>query len=567
MLELLPAARKAADATRTCKKTARDGMPLCHAHPGNPEQGNRRHEMKVNFARILGYTALRYANNEALVNIERERRYTFRELHLLTNRIVNMMRERLDLRRDDAYLCLLENDNMSLLHAWTALKGEARAVYTNFRDSLEEHCWQIDFIKPKVAFVENTLLERYFDVLTQRGVTVVCMDPPAAPREGLHYFWDLVEGSSESNPDVESDALKDVLIYRFTGGTTGKSKCAQYTIDNWMAMRDASYLENEQYFGESTRNLHMAPISHASGFSILSTFFRGGCNVTQNIADLRQWSLNVQTEKITNALLVPTPIYRLLEVKETAAYDLSSLTTIFYGGSPMSPAKLKFAQERFGNVFVQIYGATEVLQMVAMLSKADHLTGVATGRLASAGQVGTGIEVKVVDEDGNEVPQGQTGEIWVRCRGTIDGYFNNSKGSVAEFSNGFWKSGDLGYLDEGGYLFIVDRKKDMIITGGFNVYAVEVEAALSAHPAVENAAVVGVPHEEWGETVHAEVLVRAGTNVSEEELIEHVKGLLGRFKAPKSISFVEALPLSPVGKVLRRHVLDKYWQGQARRIG
>src|SRR5579871_4210132 len=129
--------------------------------------------MKMNFARILGYTALQYANNEALVNIERQRRYTFRELHLLTNRIANMMRERLHLRRGDAYMCLLENDNMALLHAWTALKGEAGAVYTNFRDSIEEHCWQMDFIKPKVVFIENTLLERYFDLLTQRGITVV----------------------------------------------------------------------------------------------------------------------------------------------------------------------------------------------------------------------------------------------------------------------------------------------------------------------------------------------------------------------------------------------------------
>lgn len=523
--------------------------------------------MKMNFARILGYTALRYADNEALVNVERERRYTFGELHRVTNQIANMMRERLNLRRGDTWMCLVENDNMSLLHAWTALKGEAGAVYTNFRDSLEEHCWQLDFIKPKVVFIENTLLERYFDLLTQRGITVVCMDPPAEPRAGLLDFWDLVEGCSDANPDVESDALTDVLIYRFTGGTTGRSKCAQYTIDNWMAMRDASYFENEQYFGEATRNLHMAPISHASGFSILSTFFRGGCNVTQNIADLRQWCVNVQTEKITNALLVPTLIYRLLEVKETANYDLSTLTTIFYGGSPMSPAKLKLAQERFGNVFTQIYGATEVLQMVAMLSKADHLTGVETGRLASAGQVGTGIEVKVVDENGQEVAQGQTGEIWVRCRGTIAGYFNNPEGTTGEFDDGFWKSGDLGYLDDGGYLFIVDRKKDMIITGGFNVYAVEVEAALSSHPAVENAAVVGVPHAEWGETVHAEVLVRAGMEVNAEALIEHVKGLLGRFKAPKTICFVEALPLSPVGKVLRRHVREKYWKDQARRIG
>ncbi len=523
--------------------------------------------MKMNFARTFGYTAMRYASNEALVNIERQRRYTFKELNLVTNRIVNMMRERLSLRRGDAFMCLLDNDNMSLLHAWTVLKGEAGAVYTNFRDSLEEHCWQVDFIKPKVVFIENTLLPAYFDILIERGVTVVCMDPPDMPRDGLHYFWDLVEGSSDANPEVESDTLNDILIYRFTGGTTGKSKCAQYTIDNWMAMRDASYFENEQTFHDTTRNLHMAPISHASGFSVLPTYFRGGCNVTQNVPDLRQWCINVQTERITNALLVPTLIYRLLEVKETAAYDLSSLDTIYYGGAPMSPAKLQLAQQRFGNVFTQIYGATECLQIVGILSKADHLSAVESGRLASAGRVGTGIELRIVDDAGTDVAPGETGEICVRCRGTICGYFNNPQGTAAEFVDGFWKSGDLGYLDEAGYLFIVDRKKDVIISGGFNVYAIEVEAALNSHPAVSMSTAIGIPHPEWGETVHAEVVLRQDMQVSAEELIEHVKRSVGRFKAPKSVSFVETLPLSAVGKVLRRHVREKYWKGQSRRVG
>ncbi|MFO1268001.1 MAG: AMP-binding protein, partial [Rubrivivax sp.] len=150
--------------------------------------------------------------------------------------------------------------------------------------------------------------------------------------------------------------------------------------------------------------------------------------------------------------------------------------------------------------------------------------------------------------------------------GTITGYLGNPEGTAAEFEDGFWKSGDLGYLDERGFLYLVDRKKDMIITGGFNVYAVEVEAALNSHRAVAIAAVVGVPHAEWGEAVHAEVVLKGGATASAEELIEHVKGRIGRFKAPKSVVFVEALPVSVVGKVLRRQVRDKYWQGQARRV-
>jgi len=164
------------------------------------------------------------------------------------------------------------------------------------------------------------------------------------------------------------------------------------------------------------------------------------------------------------------------------------------------------------------------------------------------------------------LPIGNTGEIWLRTRATISGYYRNAEATAAEFTSGFWKSGDLGYVDEGGYLFIVDRKKDMIVTGGFNVYAVEVEAALSEHPAVVMSAVIGVPHPDWGEAVHAEVILRQDVTIAAGELIDHVKTRLGTYKAPKTIKFVEELPLSPVGKVLRRKVKEPYWAGRDRRV-
>ncbi|MBM7063015.1 AMP-binding protein [Pseudomonas sp. UL073] len=522
--------------------------------------------MKMNFARTFAQLAVRHGDREALVNLERQRRYSFAELHRLTNRIVNMMRERLQLRRGDRYLCILENDNLSLLHTWTALKGEAAAAFTNFRDALDEHVAQVDQLRPKVVFLENVLLDRYFDWLHERGISVVCMDPPAVRREGLYGFDELLAGVSDHDPGVESDPHADILIYRFTGGTTGKSKCAQYTIDNWLACRDGFYAESEQAFDADTRLLHMAPISHGSGLSVLATLFRGGCTLTQNAPDLALWCRNIAAERVTVGSLVPTLLYRLLDLPEASEHDLSSLQTVYYGAAPMSPSKLAQLQQRFGNIFLQIYGATECLQAVATLSKADHLLADAASRLASAGRVAPGVELMIVDEHGVEVAAGATGEVWLRSRATISGYQGNPEATAAEFSNGFWKSGDLGYVDAQGYLFIVDRKKDMIITGGFNVYAVEVEAALNAHPAVAISAVVGIPHAEWGEAVHAEVVVRAGTQPSVAELIEHVKERLGRFKAPKSLLLVSELPVSPVGKVLRRQVRDKYWQDQGRRI-
>ncbi|MFC5694721.1 AMP-binding protein [Pseudomonas sp. GCM10022186] len=524
--------------------------------------------MKMNFSRVMGQVAHHYAEQEALVNVERDRRYRFDELHRLTNRIVNMMRGRLDLRRGDTALCILENDNLSLLHAWTAFKGEAAIAHTNIRDSLEEHSWQIEFIRPKAIFIETGLLDRYGEMLRQSGARVICMDLPPARHAYARYFWDLLEGVSDREPEVESDVHQDVLIYRFTGGTTGRSKCARYTIDNWLAARDSMYADSEQSqaLNELTRYLHIAPISHGSGLSLLPTLFRGGCTVTQNAADLKAWCRNVEAERITTALMVPTLVGWLLELPEASQYDLSSLQTLYYGAAPMSPAKLEQAQARFGNIFFQLYGSTECAQAVCTLTKADHLTAIETGRLASAGRPTTGIELRVVDDAGNPVPAGTTGEIWLRGRGTISGYHNNPEGTAAEFENGFWKSGDLGYLDEAGYLFIVDRKKDVIITGGFNVYAVEVEATLNAHPAVSMSAVVGVPHDKWGEAVHAEVVLKPGMAVTEEELIELVKERLGRFKAPKSVTFVDALPVSAVGKVLRRQVRERYWKDQARRV-
>ncbi|QWC90926.1 class I adenylate-forming enzyme family protein [Cupriavidus metallidurans] len=524
--------------------------------------------MKMDFARVMGQAATQFADNEALVNIERNRRYTFRELHRLTNRIANMMRSRLGLCRGDVALCILENDNLSLLHAWTAFKGDAAVAHTNIRDAFDEHRWQVGFIRPKVVIIETALLDRYGDMLREHGATVVCMDPLPAPREGIHYFWDLLEGVSDAEPGIQSDTCSDVLIYRFTGGTTGKSKCAQYTIDNWLAARDTMYADEEQgvALNRNTRYLHIAPVSHGSGLSFLPTMFRGGCTLTQNAADLKAWCRNVEAERVTTTLMVPTLVNWLLDLPEASRHDLSSLRTLYYGAAPMSPAKLAQAQQRFGNIFFQLYGATECAQAVCTLTPSDHLTAVETGRLASAGRPTIGIELRIVDTDGNDVPPGTTGELWLRGRGTISGYHANPEGTAAEFHDGFWKSGDLGYVDDAGYVFIVDRKKDVIITGGFNVYAVEVEASLNAHPAVSMSAVVGVPDDKWGEAVHAEVVLKSDASVDPQTLIEHVKEKLGRFKAPKTVAVVEALPVSAVGKVLRRHVREKYWKDQSRRV-
>jgi acyl-CoA synthetase (AMP-forming)/AMP-acid ligase II len=302
---------------------------------------------------------------------------------------------------------------------------------------------------------------------------------------------------------------------------------------------------------------------------VLPTLYKGGCTVTMNAPDLDAWCANVASENINMAMLVPTLLYRLLTMDESTPQQLASLESVFYGAAPMSPSKLAELQATFGNIFIQIYGSTEHAGVALSMSKSDHLVEnfYDDSHLASAGRPAPGVEVQIMDDDGNPVTRGETGEIWLRSRAICLGYFGSPEQTASEFEDGFWKSGDLGRMDEQGFIYIVDRKKDMIISGGFNIYANEVEAAINSHPAVFMSAVVGIPHEEWGEAIHAEVVLKEGETVTPDKLREHVRSALGGYKTPKTIDVVAELPVSAVGKVLRRKVREKYWAETSRKVG
>jgi fatty-acyl-CoA synthase len=437
--------------------------------------------MKMDFCRIMAGISLRYRDNIAIVNVERGRRYTYPEYHLLTNRIANLVHDALGLGRGDNVLLILDNDNLSLLHIPTIFKQKATFAFSNQRDSPAEHAWQFDHIKPKAVFIETRMLTTYYGMLTTRGCTIVVMDrAPDLPGE-VQCFWDLVDAASDRDTDVELDSHEHVAVLRFTGGTTGRGKCAMYSIDNLMTTRDNSLLHPDFGYGEETRFLSFTPLSHAPMMVFFPTFFSGGTTYTLNVPDLDAWCHTVQAEQITLAVFVPTLLYRLLDMNAAKTYNLSSLRTIAYGASPIAPAPLGRLIEQFGSIFLQAYGATETFVLISVLNKSDHhlATDEARKRLSSAGRVSPDVEVIIADEAGKSLPIGASGEILIRSRGTIRGYYESPEDTATEFHNGYWKSGDLGYLDDHGYLFIVDRKKDMIITGGFNVYAVEVEAVLA----------------------------------------------------------------------------------------
>jgi acyl-CoA synthetase (AMP-forming)/AMP-acid ligase II len=514
--------------------------------------------MQINYSVISENLARTYGDAECIVNVERNRRYSFREYHLLTNRIVNMMRERLGLRRGDTWLCILHNDNLSLLSFFTAYKGEAAGCYTNTTDTLEAQDRQIALVKPKVVFIERELLPTHRALLRQHGLTIVSMDPTAGEFPDVLDFWDLMAGVSDANPDVVSDDREDCLLLRFTGGTTGAAKAVMYSIDNFHASRDLHFASADVIPTRAARLLHFGLISHASGIVFFPILFKGGCTITMNDRSALTWCRTVEREKVTATLLVPSMLYRLLEVPETRDFDLSSLQTIYYGASPMSPAKLKLLRARFGDIFVQLYASSEHPGAVTVMGKADHLPGPGGDEthLAAAGRVVPGVELLIVDGDGQPVPDGQDGEIWMRSRAICLGYLHAPDKTAAEFCDGYWKSGDFGRIDASGYVYVLDRVKDTIRCHHRNVYPSHVESALSAHPCVSMVAVVGIADPDCGEYVHAEVVLRPGESVEVEELFGFLAGRLPDRDMPRTIAIASALPLTPVGKVLRRTVRD-----------
>ena len=341
-----------------------------------------------------------------------------------------------------------------------------------------------------------------------------------------------------------------------TGGTTGAPKITQggQAFLTWNAIG----FMTEFHFDRPPVNLAVAPITHAGGIVAMATLALGGTVVFMATADLGKLLDAIAAHRVSLLFLPPTLIYMLLGHEALDATDLSSLQCFWYGAAPMSTARLEEAMSRIGPVMAQLFGQTEAPMMVSMLPPAEHFDAdgkVAVARLASAGRPAPLVRVGIMDPDsGVLMPNGERGEIVVRSSLVMAGYYKDPAATEAAARFGWHHTGDIGYLDDDGYLFIVDRLKDMIITGGFNVYSAEVEQALMQHPAVRDCAVIGLPDEKWGEQVTAVVEAKPGAEVETDELIAFVKARIGSVKAPKRVELWKELPRSRVGKVLKMEV-------------
>jgi len=395
----------------------------------------------------------------------------------------------------------------------------------------------------------------------------------AARAQGLKTVWTLgpagygvdllaaAEAAGEASArDLSSPEQMATLNY--TGGTTGKSKAAVRRQRGHAAMCRAILCDFE--LPASPRYLAAAPISHVAGTKILPTLLRGGSIHLLPRFDPAQVLATIQAERISMSLLVPTMIYALLDEPALARTDLSSLELLLYGASPMSPSRLLEGIERIGPVFSQLYGQTECYP-ISVLGRADH-DPARPERFASCGQPIASTDVRLVGADGQTVAPGEPGEVWVRAPHAMEAYWQRDALTAETIVDGWLQTGDIARADPEGYLYIVDRKKDMVVSGGFNVYPREIEDVLTSDPRVATAAVIGVPDPKWGEAVLAVVVARPGATIDADALVRLVKEKKGAQCAPKRIEIVDALPLTAVGKVDKKALRAPYWAGLGRSV-
>jgi fatty-acyl-CoA synthase len=382
-----------------------------------------------------------------------------------------------------------------------------------------------------------------------------------------HHLESLIKNGQNRELDVvvEEDDLFGIF---FTGGTTGVPKGVMHSHGTFAAAIGVQIMDFD--IGRFEVYLAATPLTHAA-FTLLPCFYaRGGTCLIVSGFDAAEFLKLVEKYRVTSSFVVPTMIYNLLDHPDLDKTDHSSLRNMIYGAAPMAPERVKEAVKVFGQVFTQLYGQTEAPNALTSLPREEHIidgSPEVTKRLASCGRPTLACQVRLVDENGEDVPVGQPGEMVAKSPMTMLGYYNRPDLTAETIVDGWLHTGDIAYQDEQGYLYIHDRKKDMIISGGFNIYPREVEDTLLEHPQVSNAIVIGIPDDKWGEAVKAVVVTKTGEKVSEAELISFCKEKRGSIMAPKSIDFTEELPLTPLGKPDRKVVREKYWADHDRQVG
>ena len=508
--------------------------------------------------------ALRNPDLDCLVSADGQS-MSFREVQQLTYRIGNKLLSQ-GLGRGDVGSVLAFNDSLAFACTFGLARAGLAWLPAYPRSSEDDSQYLFDFMDCRVLIFQSSFAELVAALRPQLpGVKQwVCLDKTIGDIPSLDAW---LEGVEDTNPDVPTSA-DDLAVLFPTGGTTGRSKGVQMT-HRVVGSMVATYMSSFYYDPvERPVNMAAAPLTHAAGLIACAALARGDKVIILPSPDIELMLDSIETHKVTEFFLPPTVIYRMLEHPGVEQRDTSSLRYFLVAAAPMSVEKLKRAIEVFGPVMTQCYGQGECPMLISFFPPTEHVLDGSLApdeRLSSCGFPTPLVEVRILDENGQEVARGEKGEICVRSDMVMTGYYKQPEKTAETIIDGWLHTGDIGVQDATGWLHIVDRKKDMIITGGLNVYPQEIEQVIWGHESVQDCAVIGIPDDDWGEAVHAVVELAPGGEVTSDEIRTLCKKALGSVKTPKSVDF-RALPRSPNGKVLKRDLRDEYWTGRDKKI-
>jgi long-chain acyl-CoA synthetase len=484
-----------------------------------------------------------------------EVRLNWKQLNERVNRLAHGLAG-LGVKKDTKVAVLAFNCHRYVEIYYATSKLGAIAVPLNFRLSLDELTYVINHSDAEVLIVGAELMDAAGQIMPKLENIRERISLEGA-QEGWTDYEELLAASSDEEPDVEVDE-DDLCQLQYTGGTTGLPKGVMLTHRNYITAAIGMGLAN--YFEAGDATLQVLPIFHTAWWPILVHHCAGGKGVIVKRFDFNEILSIAEKEGVTHINMVPILFSWILDFPDLDKFDLSSIKYLTYAGAPMPADLMKRLIEKFGPIFQQGYGLTEAAPLVSILKEEDQcrLEGPEelTRRISSAGRESIVTEVRLVDGEDNDVPVGEIGEIAVRGKNIMKGYWKDPELTAKALRGGWLHTGDMATADEYGFFYIVDRKNDMIITGGENVYPFEVEKILYEHPAVLEAAAVGVKDKTWGEAVTAVVALKQGAQASEEELIKFVRERIAGYKTPKRVIFMDSIPKTAIGKILRREVRE-----------
>jgi len=493
------------------------------------------------------------------------RRTSFSEFDVLTNRVANALIA-LGVKPGDRIAYLGKNSDIYFELLLGAMKANVVMAPVNWRLAGPEVAFIVGDCKAPVLFVGPEFIAQVRNIKPQlSSVRTVMTTEGGAPEWQDFGAWRDAQSGNDPKVPISS---KDIAIQLYTSGTTGKPKGAMLSHANFLNALEAGGDQELDWknWTEDDVSLVAMPVFHigGSGWGV-TNLYHGAKGVIAREFDPTKVLDFFEQSGITKLFMVPAAMQFVVRQPRARQVDFSRLKYMLYGASPIPAALLKECIEVFGCGFVQMYGMTETTGTIVALPPEDHVEGL--DRMRSAGKALPGVELAIFDANGNPLPPGEVGEIATRSGSNMAGYWNLPEATAKTLgSDGWLRTGDAGYMDSDGYLYIHDRIKDMIISGGENIYPAEVESAICDHPDVAEVAVVGVPDDIWGEAVKAVVVMKQGKQASASDIINFTRERIAGFKTPKTVDFIEALPRNASGKILRRHLRDPHWAGKDRQV-